>query len=244
MQLAVLGDVHGNLRALEAVLTDAKANSVDQILFLGDLVFMGLDPQLCFDLLMEQKPFVLVKGNTDANLEKISSYIANTPFEKHMLKLMKYTSIRMNESAKKKLADFVPTKRLELEQLSILCCHGTPYTDSEGIQANQPLQPALAKSIAEEKVNVIFSGHTHIPADFQRDGIRFINPGAVGYSFDGDIRASYALVTIEGESLRCQHRRLEYDIKRYAMEVEHAMEGFVLFERLLYALQNGRPIRQ
>nr|WP_321299169.1 metallophosphoesterase family protein [uncultured Sphaerochaeta sp.] len=244
MKLAVIGDIHGNVRALEAVLTDVKACGVNQILFLGDLVFMGLDPQLCFDLLMEQKPAVLVKGNTDANLEKISSYIANTPFEKHMLKLMKYTSIRMHETSKKTIAEFAPTKRLELEQHSILCCHGTPFSDTEGILANEPFSPAMAKMVSEEKLDIVFSGHTHIPADFMRDGVRFINPGAVGYSFDGDVRASYALVTLEDGSIRCQHRRLEYDVKRYAMEVEHAMEGFVLFERLLYALQNGKPIRQ
>ena len=244
MKLAVLGDIHGNVRALEAVLTDVKACGVDQILFLGDLVFMGLDPQLCFDLLMEQKPTVLIKGNTDANLEKISTFVTNSQFDKDMLKLMKYTSIRMHEAAKKKLAEFVSSKRLELEHHSILCCHGTPFSDNEGILANEPLSPSMAKMISEEKLDIIFSAHTHIPADFVRDGVRFINPGAVGYSFDGDLRASYALVTFEDDTIRCQHRRLEYDVKRYAMEVEHAMEGFVLFERLLYALQNGKPLRK
>ena len=72
MKCAVLSDIHGNLRAFEAVLADAKASGADSIIFLGDLIFMGLDPQLCYDLLMEQKPIVAIKGNTDEFLEHIT----------------------------------------------------------------------------------------------------------------------------------------------------------------------------
>jgi len=46
MKCAVLSDIHGNLRAFEAVLADAKASGADYVIFLGDLVFMGLDPQM------------------------------------------------------------------------------------------------------------------------------------------------------------------------------------------------------
>ena len=72
MRLAVLGDIHGNIRAFEAVLNDAKASKADQVIFLGDLVVMGLDPQLCFDLLMEQNPLVMIKGNTDVYRSRLS----------------------------------------------------------------------------------------------------------------------------------------------------------------------------
>ena len=242
MKIAVFGDIHGNLRAFEAVLADVKASGAQHTIFLGDLVFMGLDPQLCFDLLMKQNPMICIKGNTDKNLEEVSTFEPQTEYEELLLKHIKYCDLRMFPKAKKQLALFSDFKRIELEDVSTLCCHGTPYSDKEGIFKNEPFSPSLSKKLAQEQVDLILSAHTHIPADFIRDGIRFINPGAVGYSFDGDVRASYALLTIEGATVRCTHRRIEYDIKRYMMEVEHATEGFPLFSLLLSALEKGRQL--
>lgn len=242
MKIAVLGDIHGNIRALEAVLKDSKTLGAQHTIFLGDLVFMGLDPQLCFDLLMQQKPLVCIKGNTDRNLEEISTFEIKSEHDEMMLKHIKYTDLRMLPKSKKQLASFLEIKRLELEEVSLLCCHGTPYSDKQGLFKTEPFSPSLSKKLSEEHVDVILSAHTHVPADFVRDGIRFINPGAVGYSFDGDVRASYALLTIEGSTIRCAHRRIEYDIDRYKMEVEHATEGFPLFKLLLSALENGKQL--
>jgi putative phosphoesterase len=243
VRLAVLGDIHGNIRAFEAVLNDAKASKVDQVIFLGDLVVMGLDPQLSFDLLMEQKPLVMIKGNTDVYLENLKAFPVKSEHDAQILKLLKYTSIRMHQKAKEKLSSLPSVERLEIEGVSLICCHGTPYDDNQGITKDTPFSPKLSKKLAEEKVDLIFSAHTHIPADFQRDGIRFINPGAVGYSFDGDVRPSYALVDIEDTSIRCIHRRVDYDIHRYIMEVEHALEGFPLFDRLHYPLEHGKQLK-
>ncbi len=52
-------------------------------------------------------------------------------------------------------------------------------------------------------------GHTHLP--FRRPGpggVELVNPGSVGMPFDGDPRASYALLGDGGE---LEHRRLAYD---------------------------------
>lgn len=240
MKYAVLADIHGNLRALEAVLTDAKASGAQGILFLGDLIFMGLDPQLCYDLLMEEKPLVTIKGNTDVHLERLRQVSEIAQWDAQMLKLVKYADIRMNQQTKQRIAAFASVKRFDHDGLSIICCHGTPYSDIEGIYQGQPFSPALDKALSEEKVDLVLSAHTHVPADFTRNGIRFINPGAVGYSLDGDVRASYALVNIEEGMISCKIRRVEYDRERYIKEVEHAMSGFKLLERLLDPLLFGK----
>ena len=44
MRIAVFSDVHGNLSALEAVLEDIKSQSVDEIVFAGDLCMVGPRP--------------------------------------------------------------------------------------------------------------------------------------------------------------------------------------------------------
>ncbi len=49
MRYAVLGDVHGNLLALEAVIKAAQERSVDAFLFVGDAVGYGPDPVGCLE---------------------------------------------------------------------------------------------------------------------------------------------------------------------------------------------------
>ena len=44
MRLAVLGDVHGNAFALDAVLADVRSAAPDALFNLGDTVWGGADP--------------------------------------------------------------------------------------------------------------------------------------------------------------------------------------------------------
>lgn len=52
MRIAALSDVHGNLGALEAVLSDVAGQSVDVTVNLGDLLSGGLQPRETGDRLL------------------------------------------------------------------------------------------------------------------------------------------------------------------------------------------------
>ena len=65
MRALVLSDIHANLEALEAVLTDAQNRSgFDVIWCLGDTVGYGPDPVACVDRIREFD-LVVVAGNHD-----------------------------------------------------------------------------------------------------------------------------------------------------------------------------------
>jgi len=53
MRYAVIADVHANLEALEAVLKDIKKRKIESILFLGDAVGYGPNPNECIEVLQE-----------------------------------------------------------------------------------------------------------------------------------------------------------------------------------------------
>lgn len=55
MRYLVFGDVHGNLAALDAVLTEAQTRSIDGYFFVGDIVGYGPDPIECIDRLFALK---------------------------------------------------------------------------------------------------------------------------------------------------------------------------------------------
>lgn len=62
--IGVLGDIHGNIDALEAVLQEMSSRHVSQILCTGDIVGYGAAPGACIDLLRE-RGITCVMGNHD-----------------------------------------------------------------------------------------------------------------------------------------------------------------------------------
>ena len=60
----VLGDIHGNREALEAVLDALDKRGVDRIACVGDLVGYNADPDACVDLLRSRNA-IAIAGNHD-----------------------------------------------------------------------------------------------------------------------------------------------------------------------------------
>lgn len=61
---AVISDIHGNLEALKAVLTDIEYQGIKEIVCLGDIVGYGPDPIECIELTQKRCQTVLF-GNHD-----------------------------------------------------------------------------------------------------------------------------------------------------------------------------------
>jgi len=67
--IAVLGDVHGNARALRAALAQAHKGPFDRMVFLGDLLTYGHDVDEVLDLVaeaQEKDSATLLWGTTTA----------------------------------------------------------------------------------------------------------------------------------------------------------------------------------
>jgi len=61
---ALISDIHGNLEALEVVLEDIKAQGIDEIFCLGDIIGYGPNPRECIDRVRETCKVTLL-GNHD-----------------------------------------------------------------------------------------------------------------------------------------------------------------------------------
>ena len=64
MLYAILGDIHSNFEALEAVLAETKKAGVDEILSVGDVVGYAAEPGLCIKT-MREVASIVVAGNHD-----------------------------------------------------------------------------------------------------------------------------------------------------------------------------------
>lgn len=79
---------------------------------------------------------------------------------------------------------------LEIEQISVFCCHGHRYGVKSGLSK-------LAARAKELHCEVAFYGHTHRAEIAEADGIMCINPGSVGsYS-----SPSYAYLVVNRDKI-------------------------------------------
>ena len=193
MKLAVLSDIHGNFRALEAVLQDARLGVDLIIVSWRPCILMGLIPTM-FDLLMSYKPLVTIKGNTDAQIEGVKAIKPNDEEEKLWRKFVRYTDIRLKPETKTTIKSWPIVQRGEIGEDPFIFCHGSPYSFDEAITEDIDPKSELYTKLMAEDASVILCGHTHIPADFMLGDKRIINPGAVGYSFDEE----FALICFYG----------------------------------------------
>lgn len=69
-KIAIISDIHGNLSALETVISALQEKHPDEWICLGDIVGYGPNPAECLDIIMDMNiPTVL--GNHDAGVAEL-----------------------------------------------------------------------------------------------------------------------------------------------------------------------------
>ncbi|QRM56877.1 metallophosphoesterase family protein [Sinorhizobium sp. BG8] len=220
MRIAVIADIHGNDLALEAVLADIAAQSVDDVVNLGDHLSGALNAARTADILMRHR-FPSVRGNHDRWLvekapEKMGSWdsMAHQQLKPHhfdWLKSLPPTLVHRGE---------------------IFLCHATPVDDTtywldeatpDGTMRLSQLE-RIEKFAEGIDHPVLLCGHTHLPRIVRlRDGRIVLNPGSVGcpgYDDDepvfhkvetGSPHARYAIIEKTGSTWNAEFRLVSYD---------------------------------
>ena len=192
--LALLYDIHGNALALEAVLDHAA--DADEFLLGGDYATAGAWPKETVERLLELPRATWIRGNADRWLT--DPHDAPAPID------------AIAERTAKLLGDHLVTRLTGLpesaEMGDTLFCHASPHSDMRSFLP-EPADHDAELLAGVDARRVVF-GHTHIA--FRREGpggVELVNPGSVGMPWDGDHRASYAV--IDGGEV--EQRRVDYD---------------------------------
>ncbi len=230
MRIAVLADIHGNLRALEAVHADLIKRSPDVIVNLGDHVSGPLQAAATADWLMQQD-WVHIRGNHDRQL------IDRLPEEMGLSDRAAHT--QLNRRHLEWLAALPPTQMLTEDGL---LCHGSPADDLEYLLEQidgDHVRQASAKQIQERLGSVqaalVFCGHSHIPRIVSLPGgVWIVNPGSVGlpaydttwtefhYVETGSPHARYAIVDWNAGRIRADFIAIDYDWESASNEAARA----------------------
>ncbi|MEW6142015.1 MAG: metallophosphoesterase family protein [Chloroflexota bacterium] len=220
MRHLVIADIHSNLAAFQAVLSDAcRQGGFDSIWCLGDTVGYGPDPHACIKLLRRHK-HVCVAGNHDlAAVGKLDTGNFN------------YEAAQANQWTARQLTPedvaYLKSLPLQLEQGLFTMVHGSP---------RQPIWEYLIRlheamaNFGNFRTPYCLIGHSHVALLFEQvdenhcTGHRLsseehitlgrhrliINPGSVGQPRDGDPRAAYAIYDEKSQTVMCY--RVEYNI--------------------------------
>ena len=199
-RVALVGDMHGNLLALDAALADIKRQRVDRIAVLGDLVFSGPRPAEVVERVreLEKDGALVIAGNTDIAVADFD-FTAAFPW----LEQVPVANRAAAEWAHDQLSDdqldwlrrLPSERRMWSHDLLVLVCHGSPGSITSGLPADLDVTSTVER-VTRTDARVIACGHTHL-ADIRELGRKLIvNPGSCGFAFDGDPGACWALLTI------------------------------------------------
>lgn len=213
MRIAVLSDIHGNLLALEAVVTDITRRGVDHVVNLGDSLSGPLLPKETAQFLMAQD-WIHLAGNHERQLLNVNE--RSGPSDA-------YAHAQLSGKEFAWMESLLPAQNLADE---ILLCHGSPSSDVLGL-----LQTAERDATAEEvdqrlggtREALVLCGHTHVPRSVKRGAQYIVNPGSVGlqaYDDDhpyphtvanGSPDSRYAIVERRGNTWGCDFICVPYD---------------------------------
>ncbi|WP_226013281.1 metallophosphoesterase family protein [Halomicrobium salinisoli] len=207
MQIGLISDIHGNLPALEAVLSDMPA--VDEIACIGDVVGYNPWPAACVDRVREVAA-VTVQGNHDRTVRTPETYRGNRMAHAGL----EHALDELSEEQLSWLDDLPRTATVADDRF--LLVHDHP-----DVQDRYVMPEAFSGlwSYLDGRSGLVL-GHTHVQHE-ETDGDRLlVNPGSVGQPRDGDPRAAYAV--LDTDAVTVALHRVEYDVDRVIRAVEEA----------------------
>jgi diadenosine tetraphosphatase ApaH/serine/threonine PP2A family protein phosphatase len=246
MRIALMADIHANLRALDACLAHATAQRTERLVFLGDFVGYGPEPAEVMARIMAETSTgaLAIAGNHD-------HAVAETRESMHSEAetAMAWTRGQLGPQAR----EFLASLPLRFEDGPRLYVHASPQTYPAWIYVSDG--PAAKRALEASRAQTVFCGHTHLAAlhgitatgqlvSFQPvPGVPIPLPrhrrwltvvGSVGQPRDGNPAAAYAL--LDTELAEITHFRVPYDVEATAT----AMLQAGLPPGLAARLQKGR----
>jgi len=239
MRYGIFSDIHANLEALEAVLSELDKVRVDEILCLGDVVGYGPNPNECIALVRERVSYCLAGNHDVAPLGGLDlqyfNYVAR--------KAIEWTSKTLSSESKAFLRALPLSKAFD----TFFIVHATPV---------EPEKWGYILSMADAESNFrgfaqqsCFVGHSHsawcvemngdgrfegrdaYPILLQEGSRYLINVGSVGQPRDRNPAAAFALLDVESKTYELH--RVSYNIPLTQKKILEAGLPELLAERLV-----------
>jgi putative phosphoesterase len=202
VRVAVLADIHGNLPALRAVLTELDTERVDALVVAGDVVG-GPFPREVLELLAARPERVVwISGNSER--EAVAVWDGELAGDDEAGRAAAWSAAALDRRWRYELAGWPITTVLG----GVRYCHGSPRRDDEVLTLLTP-DAVLAEALGGVSEAAVVGGHTH--QQFIRavdGGPVYVNAGSVGIPYEGRPGAFWLLM----DGSEPQPRRTAYEV--------------------------------
>lgn len=212
--LAVIADIHGNLDALEAVLSDLRLLAPDRLYINGDVVNRGPDSVACMQRVLELNAEFTLGNHDDLMLlwQERSPVLPPEWFSEPFWGATDWSAAQLHSAG---LLDPIRSWPMSLRPSfpglpQVVMAHGSPQHYREAIGLFTTPERG-AELLLAEGAQVLVASHIHRPMLREQDGAWLINTGAVGAPFDGDARARYLLLSDRDGAWQPSIRAVPYD---------------------------------
>ena len=221
MKFAVLGDIHGNIEALQAAYKAALAAGPEKIYHLGDLGGYSPFVNEVVDFIREHD-LDGVQGNYDETVAHDREHCGcktGDPLQEEMAsRSFAWTKDHSTEETKKLLGKLPAVINLTVHGRKVALFHATPHKNNIYWFEDRP-ERFFHEMSGKVDADILVYGHTHKPYRKDLDGKIFINAGSVGKPKDGDPRACVTLVEITAASVNVEFLRVSYDVEKTAQAI-------------------------
>lgn len=199
MKIAVFSDVHGNLKALQAVLDQIKGENAELTVFLGDVFQRGNEETECLDLLMESG-VICLKGNCELYVQYGVDIDPDVEYLRDY-----YDGIRkkLTERQMKFIRQMPLFHEIECHGHSIFLSHflfsdmGAAYPYYQLSSLKNGLFDRACENENIRKYDLVVIGHCHQ---------HFVKGNVVSVSAAGLEGPSYLMIDANEDSVRFEHR--------------------------------------
>lgn len=250
-RFAVISDIHGNLHAMESVLSEIDRLGLTEVVCLGDIVGYGPFPHKCVDLAIRCCS-IIVRGNHE---EAVINPEREIEFNGPAREAIMWTRNVLGPLHLDALCRIPDTAH---PNETVMCIHDSP-ADGPMDYVHDAYAALEAFPAFTEPICLV--GHTHVPVVFDAPQLtgeaaaamtpadiivhrpvpgvpmqlcphrRYIcNPGSVGQPRDADARASFAVFDMNDRTFTV-HRKA-YDIDAAQLATRQAGLPTVLADRL------------
>ena len=225
MKYAVITDVHSNIFALKAVMSEIDKIKPDKILCLGDIVGNGAYPEETVQYIRRREDILCVKGNHDlfVNLNLTSFPIVDT-----RLKMFRWTQKALSNASRKFLNDLPSVLTFEDCGKKIVAFHYPK--NSKGRFKDLiylPSDDQVRELFDGLKGDIFLFGHEHTGSLTEIDGKLYLNFGTLGNMLEKD-SARFGILEVDNEKVGYKSIIVQYDDsipKKRAEELNSILEN-------------------
>lgn len=245
MRLALMADIHANREAFEACLADADARHAERLVFLGDYVNYGADPDWVVGTIMDRVAkgaAVALQGNHDAAVGGRAPAMDSAAES-----ALEWTRNQLGPEHRA----FLAALPLTIEEGDCLFVHADAAAPARWTYVTDAAD--AARSLKATRRRVTFCGHVHRPAVYNMsETLKLITfrpvpgvsipllpqrrwlavMGSVGQPRDGDPAACWALVDTARAEIT--YHRVPYEVDEAAKKIRRAALPEMYAERLTW----------